>query len=1103
MKGTALILVVAVLSLLISLPAGSRPCPSEVETEQETVKATDEAMERLTSGTFSGLALRCIGPAFMSGRVSDIAIDPEHTNTWYVAVASGGVWKTVNAGTTWKSIFDRYGSYSIGCLALDASNPLNLWVGTGENNSQRSVGFGDGVYKSTDGGSSFKKMGLAASEHIGKILVDPRDGNRIFVAAQGPLWAPGGDRGLFRSCDGGASWQLVLEIDENTGVTDLAFDPRDPDTIYAASYQRRRHVWTLIDGGPGSAIHKSSDGGENWRKLGSGLPGGDVGRIGLAVSPQRPDVVYAIIEATGSGSGFYRSSNGGASWRKKSGYVSTSPQYYQEIFACPHVFDRVYSLDTFMKVSDNGGASFRNVGNTHKHVDDHALAFNADDPDYLLAGCDGGLYQSFDRGEHWAFVGNLPVTQFYKLCVDNDYPFYNVYGGTQDNNTEGGPSRTAKNTGICNADWFVTCGGDGFKPQVDPEDPNIVYSQAQHGALVRFDRRTGERIDIQPQPAPGEPPLRWNWDAALMISPHSASRLYFGANRLFCSEDRGSSWRAVSDDLTRQIDRNTLKVMGRVWSIDAVAKNRSTSYYGNIVAVTESPLVEGLIYTGADDGMIQVTDDGGQSWRKIGRIEGLPDYSYVADLEASRHDRDTIFAVLNNFKMGDFKPYVMKSTDRGLSWTSITGTLPERGPAWALAEDHESSDLLFCGTEFGLFFTVDGGTRWVQLKGGVPVIPFRDLEIQRRENDLACATFGRSFYILDDYTPLRLVSEELLQQEAVLFPVADAWMYIPARPLGGEKGSQGSAFFSAPNPPFGAVFTYYLESSLKSLKKERQEKEKKIRDEGGDVAYPTWEELRAEDREDKPRIVLTVRDEDGRMVRRITASASKGIHRVAWDLRYPAPHPVTGTGGRWQRGPLAAPGTYTVEMAKRMRGEETTLAAPRSFRCIPLHNASLSGEALEEAFAFQRTTGELLRAVLGTRSVLSEARKKIDLIEKALDLTPGADLRLFDEVHRIDAELEILHIEMNGDATIRRRSEPTPPSLMSRLQRIVGSHWNTTQAPTATQREGCEMVERAFEVVLARLTSLVEEDLKKLEDALEAAGSPATPGRLPKWKRGR
>jgi photosystem II stability/assembly factor-like uncharacterized protein len=1061
----------------------------------------DDKPPELNSSLVSGLELRGIGPALMSGRIIDIAVDPVRRSTWYVAAASGNVWKTENAGTTWKPIFDKYGSYSIGSIAVDPNNRFVVWVGTGENNSQRSVGYGDGLYKSLDGGRSFEKVGLEHSEHIAKILIDPRNSDVVYVASQGPLWAPGGDRGLYKTTDGGDTWTRVLEISENTGVTDVHFDPRNPDVLYAAAYQRRRHVWTLIDGGPESGIYKSTDAGATWRKINKGLPSGDRGRIGLAVSPIDPDVVYAVVEATGDKGGFYRSADGGENWTRQSNYVSRSPQYYQELYADPHKLDRIYSMDTYSMVSEDGGKTFVRLGDQYKHVDNHAMVFDPDDPDHLLIGCDGGLYETWDRGKTYDFKANLPLTQFYKMAVSNDTPFYYVYGGTQDNATQGGPSRTTNVHGIRNSDWFITVGGDGFDPAVDPENPNIVYSHWQYGNLIRYDRLTGERIDVKPQPESGGPPLRWNWDSALLISPHSASRIYFGSQILFRSDDRGNSWRAISPDLTRNMDRNQLEVMGRVWSVDAVAKNRSTSFYGTIVAVSESPVVADLLYAGTDDGLIQVSEDGGANWRRVDKVGDVPEMTYVNDLEASLHDANTIYAALNNHKRGDFAPYIYKSTDRGRSWRSVSGDLPERGSVYTIAEDHVNPNLLFAGTEFGIFFTVDGGEKWIQLKGGMPTIAVRDLEIQRRENDLAAASFGRGFYILDDYTPLRELSDAFVQREAFIFPIKTAWMYIQERPMGGgEKASQGASFFTAPNPPFGATFTYYLREPIKTREAQRHERERDLAKEDENVFYPSWEALKAEDREEDPAVVLTVRDEAGNVVRRIAGKTSKGIHRATWNFRYPGYGPVSMSGDGF--GPVALPGTYSVSLEKRVDGATTQLVPPTPFVVEPLGRPSLPPADREALLAFQRQTGELQRAVMGASRAAQEAAERISYIKRAIEVSPNVDLALRDEARALELRLMDLREALNGDPTKRRRSEPELPGIVSRVNQIVYGHWSSTSAPTETHRRSYDIASEQFGAVAGDLRQLIDVDLPHFEQQLEEAGVPWTPGRgVPQWPR--
>ena len=1090
-----------VIMLLCGLSAGA------VQAKRKQAQEAENPKPLLNAELLSGLELREIGPALTSGRVSDVVVDPARPSTWYVAVASGGVWKTVNAGTTWTPIFDDQGSYSIGCITLDPNDSDVVWVGTGENNSQRSVSYGDGVYKSVDGGKNWSNMGLGESEHIGRIVVDPSDSNVVYVAAHGPLWRGGGDRGLYKTVDGGRTWERSLEISENTGVNEVWMDPRDPDVLYASSYQRRRRTWTLIDGGPESAIYKTIDSGTNWKKLESGLPKADMGKIGLAVSPVDPDVVFAIIESIDDEGGFFRSVDGGENWDKVSDYVSRSPQYYNELIPDPADVDRVYSNDTFLHVTEDGGKTWTKVPERFKHVDNHALWIDPGNTAHLIAGCDGGVYETWDRGETWDFKANLPITQFYKIAIDNDLPFYNVYGGTQDNFTLGGPSQTSSEHGITNREWFVTRGGDGFDPVVDPENPDIVYSQAQYGELVRFDRKSGERVDIQPQPEPGEPPSRWNWDSALMISPHSATRLYFGSQRVYRSDDRGDNWTPVSGDLTRNLDRNKLEVMGRIWSVDTVAKNKSTSFFGTIVSLSESPLVEGLLYAGTDDGLVQVSEDGGESWRKTDTFPGVPDMAYIHDLEASLHDADTVYVTIDNHKSGDFRPYVLTSTDRGKSWRSIAGDLPERGSAYTIAEDHVNANLLFVGTEFGVFVSVTGGGTWVQLEGGIPVIAVRDLEIQRREDDLVVGTFGRGIFILDDYAPLRELSEALLATPTVLFSPRNASMFHKSRELGYPKKSfQGDSFFSAANPPEGAVFSYYLKDGLKSPREQRREAEKKKSEKNEAIAYPSWEELRAEDRAENPAIVLAVRDIDGQVVRRLIGPTEAGIHRVAWDLRFPAADPVRleapeeGAYSSVPRGPMVAPGTFTVALEAWDGKELTQLEEPQGFEAAPIGSETLPAADRQAVLAFQRKTARLQRAVLGATKTIGEAQQRIDHLRKAALDTPAGDADWLARLESIETALENLGDDLTGDKTISSRYEPVAPSIRGRVQRIVSSQWRTSSAPTGTQERAYEIAAEAFAPVLAELRRVVEGELGALESEMEASGAPWTPGRIPSWE---
>jgi len=1063
--------------------------------------------------TFAGLTLREIGPALTSGRIIDLAVDPRDARVWYIATAGGGVWKTANAGTSFTPLFDDQKSFSIGCVTVDPHDSLVVWVGSGENNSQRSVSMGDGIYKSIDGGKSWKNVGLEKSEHISKIVVDPRDSNVVYVAAQGPLWAPGGDRGLYKSTDGGKTWNRVLTISENTGVTDVALDPSNPDILYATAYQRRRHVFTLIDGGPESGIHKSVDAGKTWTKLKDGLPKEDMGRIGVAIAPHNPKVIYATVESTRKAGGFFVSKDGGASWKKANDYYAPGAQYYGEIFVDPNDDKRIYSADVWVRVSDDGGNTWRKLDEKWKHPDSHVVWIDPANSDHLMIGCDGGLYESFDRAESWSFKANLPVTQFYRVSADDALPFYNVYGGTQDNFSLGGPSRTTDAKGISNADWYVTQGGDGFRSIPDPKDSNIIYAESQNGGLVRFDKRTGEILDIQPQPSGSMDPLRLNWDSPLIVSPHNSNRVYFAAQYLFRSDDRGNAWKAVSPDLTRHIDRNKLPVMGRVWGVDAVAKGASTSWYGNIVSLAESPLKEGLIYAGTDDGLIQVTEDGGANWRKIEHVAGVPDMTYVSRLEASQHDANVVYAAFDNHNGGDFKPYVLRSGDRGKTWTSIAGDLPARGSAYALVEDRVDPKLLYLGTEYGLFVTQNGGSSWIPLKGGFPTVPVRDLWFQKRRDDLVIATFGRGFWVLDDVRPLRTMSPALAANEAALFPPRDAELYVERAQFGlPGKSFQGAGFFTAPNPPFGAVFTYYLKDELKSRRKQRQEAESKVdqskSNEPGHAPppYPTLDQLRAEDREIEPSVVMIVSDEEGNVVRRVSGPAKEGFHRVAWDLRYPPPSPVEIKEPEIDvfqpppGGPLVVPGKYTVRIVKRIDGVDTPLGSAQTFNVVPLYLSIMQEGDRASVIEFQKKAAAVQRAVMGAGRVTQEALTRMQYVRRALDEIAGPDPKLVTQVNAINIALHDIDDQINGDPILRRENEPAPPSLLDRVNTAVNG-LTTTAPPTATHRESLAIAQQQAAQLLERLHQLIEVDLANVEKQMNALGAPWTPGRIPQLPR--
>jgi photosystem II stability/assembly factor-like uncharacterized protein len=1083
----------------------------EKKEEPKKDEAKEEKKEEkkggMTADTFSGLKFRSIGPGAESGRVMSIAVNPKNKFEYYVGVASGGVWKTVNDGTTWTPVFEDQASYSIGWVALDPNDASVVWVGSGESNSQRSVAWGDGIYRSDDGGKDWQNLGLKKSEHIGRVVIDPRDSKVVYVAAEGPLWGPGGDRGLYKTTDGGKNWKAVLTVSENTGVADVAMDPSNPDILYASAYQRRRHVYTLIDGGPESAIYKSTDAGATWNKLKSGLPTVDMGRIGLAVSPADPNVVYATIEAADGKGGIFRSENKGATWERRNEF-DEGAMYYARVVPDPKNVDRIFVMAVELRESLDGGKTLQKVHETNHHGDNHVIWIDPDDTRHWLMGSDGGMYETWDNAKSWEFKANLPTMQFYDVAIDNATPFYNVCGGTQDYFSWCGPTHTRNVNGIMNADWFVTTGGDGFRSAVDPVDPNTIYSESQYGVLVRYDKPTGQELVLQPAEGNGEPPLRWNWDSPLIISPHSHTRLYFAANKLFRSDDRGDTWKPISSDLTRQLDRNKLPVMGKVWGPDAVAKNASTSFYGNIVALSESPKKEGLIFVGTDDGLIQVTSDGGANWTKYEKFPGVPEMTYVSRLAASNHDENTVYAAFENHKNEDFKPYLLKSTDAGKTWSSLAGDLPENGPVLAFAEDPVSANLLFAGTEFGAFFTIDGGHHWVRLKGGLPTIAVRDMVIQARESDLVIATFGRGFYVLDNISPLRQIKPETTEQPAAMFPVKDALLYVERHPLGGmNKGFQGDAFFTAPNPPYGAVFTAYLKEKIKTKKEKRQDAEKEAAKKNQTLPYPSNDELRTEAQEPKPELYFMVYDQSGTPIRRVDGSTDDGFQRAAWDLRYPASRVHEHSEGAEEdfpdsadQGPLVFSGSYSVRMFEKIDGVVTELGTPQSFKVATEGSASMTALDREAQEEFLLKVARLYRAVYGAVQTAQDVESRLKTIREALRQTPAADKRLTAAADSIEQrDREILRA-LRGDIEMAKRNEPIATAIDERVNGIMEGERFSLAKPTQSNIDSYNIAASEFSDQLAKLHALVDVDLAKLEKDMEAAGAPWTPGRVPDWQ---
>jgi photosystem II stability/assembly factor-like uncharacterized protein len=1039
------------------------------------------------SARLAELPWRSIGPAITSGRVVDFAV-PEGPKSqigerlgeiFYVASASGGVWKTVNGGTTWEPIFDHEGAASIGDIAVAPSNADIIWVGTGEANNQRSSSWGDGVYKSENGGKSWTNMGLKKSEHIGRVIVNPTNPEIVFVAAAGPLWGAGGDRGLFRTTDGGRTWKNVKNIDANTGFTDVIFDPTNPNVIYAASFQRERRPYSYVGGGPGSALWKSIDGGDTWGKLVEGLPKADVGRIGLDVSRSNPNIVYATIETKVTGNGastgnteasVYRSDDYGASWEKM-GRGFSYPWYMGQIRVDPTNPDRVYFMGVPLQVSTDGGRTFHNTA-PGAHSDHHAMWIDPTDPNHLIIGCDGGVYISRDRGKTVDFVPNLPISQYYAIATDMRQPFYYVYGGLQDNSSWGGPSQTRNVQGITNADWIQTTGGDGFYAQIDPVDPNTVYGESQGGDIVRYDVRTGEQKTIKPLPAFGTRPYRWNWSSPMLISPFDHNTIYFGANYLFRSTNRGDSWTRLGPDLTRQLNRDSLPVMGKIWPRDAIARHQGTAEYGNISTIDESPIRRGLLYVGTDDGVISVSKDGGATWTRITKFPGVPEATYVSRVVASRFNEGTVFATLDNHRNNDFKPYVLKSTDYGVHWSSIAGNLPASGSVQVLREDIENPSLLFVGTEFGVFYSELDGSRWTQLKYNIPTVAVHDIAIQPREHDLVIGTHGRGIYIIDDITPLEKLGEAN-RSGTYLFPVKSATEYNPNSSIpGGERGAgaTGDREYSAPNPAFGAIITYYVRDSLPK---------------GGDVT-------------------LTIYDARGNRVRDLSANKKRGMHRVTWDLRTAPPYTVRRSVNqevepefrrRDPDGPFVLPGTYTARLTvKRDSVSPTVRETPVEVRSDPLVPMSVAD--YRSLYDMRVSTGRLQATVQAAVRTAEQLKDQVGDVKTALKTNPAPD-SVSQQAESIDKEIGDILKKLRGDpedasSDDRKTDEP---SIQERVNSVAEQIGNVTSEPTELQRSTLALATSDLQREVGRINALLQRRIPALDAALDAAKIPWTIGR--------
>jgi photosystem II stability/assembly factor-like uncharacterized protein len=1007
----------------------------------------------------AGLRFRAIGPAMQGGRIDSIAVVEQSPDTFYVGAATGGLWKTTNGGTTFEPLFDDLPALSVGDVAVAPSNPAIVWLGSGEPNNRQSSSWGTGVYKSTDGGKTWAYVGLGDTQAIGRVVIHPANPDVVYVAALGHLWGPNAERGLFRTTDGGKTWTKILFIDDDTGVVDVALDPRSPNILYAAAYERRRTPWGFNGGGPGSAIYKSTDAGNTWRKLTNGLPSpGNLGRIGLAVYRRNPDIVYAVIE--GRGGGVFRSEDQGENWKHMNVGAGGSP-YFSQIRIDPNNDLRIWVLLDFLMYSADAGKTFSTDMRTDAHWDFHDIWIDPNDSGRMIAATDGGIYTSADAGRTWDYVNNLPLGQVYRVGYDFATP-YNICGGFQDNGGICGPSRNRSGEGIANHDWRRVLTGDGFYTLVDPSDPNTIYAESQDGNLVRLDLKSHEWFPIVPEPKPGEAPYRFEWDAPVLVSAHTPNTIYLAANFLFKSADRGDSWTKLGPDLTTGVDRNKLEILGKTASPDIVSLNYGVAFYPAISTIAESPLEAKILWVGTQDGNVQVSRDGGQTWKNVaGNVSGVPRGTWVSSVVASRAGAGTAYVAFDGHRADDFRAYVFRTTDFGQSWQPVSAGIANGGTVHVVAEDPANANLLFAGTEYGGYVSFDQGAAWHKLGLGLPNVPVYDIAIQPREHDLILATHGRSFYLLDDIRPLEELGRDVLDTDLHLFPIrpVTTWrLYISS------NGYNGDRYFTAPNPPYGALITYFLRQEVPKGQK----------------------------------ITIAVRDRAGAVVQQMEGPGHAGMNRVTWDARYTtSAKPLDLQVWAAQQGfliyhslpnlgmpaPLAQPGEYTVEIAAGSKTASATVQVADD------PNVTISAADRKARFELETRAFQLyLRAFRMQKSVVALDQALTSALDNWKKDRPQVPAELRSAAEAFLKQVEAVRAVVIGPKT--RSLAPAAPPLVVRTARLLYTLEAHAAAPTASQQERYKELEPAVLQSEKQLQELVEEKLADLNRRIREAGIP-------------
>lgn len=1045
------------------------------------------------------LEFREIGPAIMGGRIDDFAVVESNPDIVYVGTAAGGVWKTTNNGTTWEPVFDKEGVSTIGDIAIAPSDPSVVWVGSGEPNNRQSSSWGDGIYKSLDAGKTWQNMGLAATHHIGRVVIHPKNPEIVYAAALGHLWGRNPERGVYKTTDGGKTWNQVLKINDDTGVSDIAMDPESPDTLYAAAYERRRTPFGFNGGGPGSAIYKTTDGGATWKKLTKGLPyenGGDTGRIGLDIYRKDPNIVYAIVQHEKGGT--YRSEDKGETW-KKMGDIDPRPSYYSQVRIDPNNDLRIWELGAQMFYSEDGGKTFSTQRVKGIHGDFHAMWIDPADSNHVITGSDGGINWSYDNGRTWDFMNTIAIGQYYEIGLDNERP-YQICGGLQDNGSWCGPSMSLTSDGIVNSDWTLMPGGDGFYAEIDNVEPWIVYTESQDGHISRRDAHTGQQREIMPEAKAGEPHYRFQWNSPMAVSAHDHNTIYYGGNYLFKSIDRGDSWTRLGGDLTTGVDRNKLEIFGKVPDKNTLSRHDGVEDYPTITTLSESPVTANVLWVGTDDGNLQVTRDGGKTWKNVAsRAPGLPKGTYVSRVLASKYAEGTAYATFDGHRNDDYNVYIFATTDYGETWKSIRKGIPDSaGTVHVVREHPRDENLLFAGTEFGLWVSWDRGANWTALKNNLPTVPVDDIEIQAQQNDLVLATHGRSIWIFDDLTPIEKFDAKVENSDITFFSPRTATLWELRR----RKWFAGQKMFSAKNPPYGAILNYYLKEALpaeapKTAKDEKdKDKEKKETAAADETAKPE------EAAKKEGKVKISVYDKDGKLIREFDGPGKAGVNRTNWDLRWnspavPTPEQLQAAAAGFDfgpRGPLVEPGKYTIKIkaGSKEATQEVVVEDDPRMQMSPADRAARR-EAIDQLYALSKTADKDRKTIEGVKEGLKAAREqwKKDAGKPDMPKIPEDIQKAADELQKkVDAVAEKYVREREGLGNAGPpfvwKPEPLPNQAQGLLRELDG-FW---AAPGGQQKEKLAELTPLISDASAQVKKIAEEDLPALNKKMNEAGIP-------------